>query len=138
LKPTLQLNAAKKVKDFGKIMKTYVQAVGIQSEKTPQKNKDIEKEKKNNDKNLQEQHKLSELKKDLVTKEIINQLSTQINQLKEIIHRLCHMLIQNEQDRNKILQKINKIGTINVENDQQNETVIPQSKDNKRTVTKGN
>ena len=35
-------------------MKTYVQAVGIQSEKTPQKNKDIEKEKKNNDKNLQE------------------------------------------------------------------------------------
>ena len=129
LKPTLQLNAAKKVKSFGKIMKTYIQAVGIQSEKTPQKNKDIEKEKKNNDKNLQEQHKLSESKKDLVTKEIINQLSTQINQLKEIIHGLCHTLVQNEQDRNKILQKMNEIGTINVENDQQNDTVIPQSKD---------
>ena len=93
LKPTLQLNAAKKVKGFGKIMKIYVQAVGIQSEKTLPKNKDIEKEKKNNDKNLQEQYKLSESKKDLIIKQIINQLSIQINQLKEIIHRLCHTLV---------------------------------------------
>jgi len=49
--------------------------------------------------------------------------------LKEIILGLCHTLVQNKQDRNKILQKMNEIDTINVEIDQQNDIVIPQSKD---------
>jgi len=44
-------------------------------------------------------------------------LSLQVNQLKEIICGLCHALVQDEQEKSRILQQMNAIGTINVERD---------------------
>ena len=58
----------------------------------------------------------------------------QINQLKEIIRGLCNALVQNEQEKSKILQQMNAISTINLEKEQHNDAsnvVAPPSREKK-------
>ena len=127
LKPTLQLGAAKKVKGFGKNMKSYVEAVGI-SVTPPQQKKNKSIEKQNSMNNVPTGNTSAPPSQSNAT---IIQLSIQINQLKEIIRGLCHALVQDNQEKSRILQQMNNIGTCSVETVQLHQ----QNNENEQPIT---
>ena len=88
-------------------MKACVEVVGISLESIGlhEKKKEIQKKKRIQILTPSKSALLQAGKQDAQSKAIINQLSTQVNQLKEIIGRMCYVLVQNEQERTKVWNK---------------------------------
>jgi len=98
-------------------MKSYVEAVGISPESlNPQKKKkEIEKKKSTEKVNPISNTASPNIANENQSNAIINQLSIQINQLKEIIRGMCHVLVQDDREKSKILQQMNAIGETGIE-----------------------
>jgi len=124
LRPVLESKEAKKNKTFGKSMKSYAQALGIQQyseEKKPSEKKSKEKIIKKSNPPQKENNKLND---------VIEALQLQVKQLKDLIMKMSEIVTMDDEKKNTILNEVNQIKEIQV--DQMNQE-IEYVKTNKST-----
>ena len=108
LRPVLESKEAKKNKVFGKNMKSYAQALGIQ-----QYNEEAKQvEKKTKDKKTTKINKITNENKYL--NEVIETLQLQVKKLTEVIMKMSEIVVIDEEKKNNILNEVNQISEVQV------------------------
>ena len=108
LRPVLESKEAKKNKVFGKNMKSYAQAIGIQqcNEETKQV------EKKTKDRKTIKIDKINNENKHL--NEVIETLQLQVKKLTAVIMKMSEIVVIDEEKKNNILHEVNQISEVQV------------------------
>ena len=108
LRPTLQTKEAKKNRIYGKSMKSYAQALGIQ-QKQNQNEQNEETVNESKESRKKEAKKIAENDSTGPLIETINVLKKQILQLTELVKTLTETVVPNEDKQTEILEMMEKI-----------------------------